>query len=90
MSDNTAIVERIQIRLQEGCRVADVLRYLAVECVIEDQVELMTLMSEALGVGLGAVTAIGGWWYEGTKELNDDDVNAYITPLVDEWLKGLK
>ncbi len=88
MSDNEKIIESIQTKLLSGMSVADVLRYLAIDCAIEDQVELMNLMSGALGVGLGAVTAVAGWWYEGTMELNDEDVNAYITPLVEEWRAG--
>lgn len=89
MNKNAEFVESIQSKFKSGSTVAEVLRYLAIDCSIEDQVELMNLVAEAIGVGLGAVTAIAGWWYEGTKELNDEDVNAYITPLVDEWLKGL-
>jgi len=89
MGDNAKLIETIQAKLLSGASVAEVLRYLSIDCSIEDQVELMNLMGEALGVGLGAVTAIAGWWHEGVKELNDEDVNAYITPLVDEWRRGL-
>ena len=88
MRDDEKLIESIQTKFLNGESVAEVLRYLAMDCSIEDQVELMNLISGALGVGLGAVTAIAGWWHEGVKELNDEDVNAYITPLVEEWRGG--
>ncbi len=86
MSQSNHIVE-VQSRFRAGASVSDVLRYLAIDCGVEDQVELMLLVSKALGVSLGAVTAIGGWWYENPKELNDEDVNAYLMPLVDDFLR---
>jgi len=89
VSGNDKLIKSIQAKFVSGESVADVLRYLAIDCLIEDQVELMNLISGALGVGLGAVTAIAGWWYEGAKELNDQDVNAYIMPLVNEWRSSL-
>ena len=88
MNDKTQLLKTIRERFKSGASASDVLRYLAIDCSIEDQVELMILISDALEVGLGTVTSIGGWWHEGTKELNDEDINAYLTPVVEEWLEG--
>jgi hypothetical protein len=85
MAQSNHIVE-VQGQFRAGARVSEVLRYLAIDCGIEDQVELMLLVSKALGVSLGAVTAIGGWWHENPKELNDEDVDAYLMPVVTEFL----
>jgi len=44
--------------------------------------ELMLRFTEAFDLSLGQVTAIGGWWHDDSAELNDTDIDAYISPLI--------
>lgn len=81
-----AIITQLQQRLVQGETAADLLRFLTLEEKIEDQIELMQLFCDAFDTNLGSVTAIGGWWYELPRELDDEDVNAYIQPVLAEYL----
>ena len=67
---------------------AEMLRYLVFENEIEQQLEWMKLFSEAFDVTLGEVTALSAWWHDDSAELNDNDINAYISPVVSEYLKS--
>ena len=61
---------------------AEMLRFLVLEEEIEQQLEWMKLFSEAFNVTLGEVTALSAWWHDDSAELNDNDINAYISPLL--------
>lgn len=79
-------IVQLREKLHQGQSPAQMLRFLTLDEKIEDQIELMQLFCDAFKTNLGSVTAIGGWWYESPRELNDDDVNAYIQPILDEYL----
>ncbi|NRB41930.1 MAG: hypothetical protein HRU20_26225 [Pseudomonadales bacterium] len=80
------IVIALQQQLGQGKTPAELLRFLTLDQKIEDQIELMQLFCDAFDTNLGSVTAIGGWWYESPREMNDKDVNAYIQPVLDDYL----
>lgn len=65
---------------------ADVLRFLAIQHGIEDQVELMSLFAHAFNATMGNVTPIVGWWFEGEHELDDDAINDYIGYVLEDYL----
>ena len=76
------IVNTLKNMAQEGKTPSQMLRYLVLDLGEQQQLELMLLFTEAFEVTLGEVTAIGGWWHDESAELNDTDIDAYITPLI--------
>jgi len=75
------IINTLQSMAKEGKTPAEMLRYLALDLDIQEQLEHMKLFCEAFDVTLGEVTAISGWWHDNTAELNDNDINAYLGHL---------
>ena len=67
---------------QEGKKPSELLRYLVLDLGEEQQLELMILFAEAFNCSLGEVTSIGGWWHDDSAELNDTDIDAYISQLI--------
>ena len=82
------IIQSLKSMAQNAKTPAEMLRYLVLDLKIEQQLELMMLFTKAFNVTLGEVTAIGVWWHDDTAELNDNDINAYIAPLIKEYLKS--
>jgi hypothetical protein len=82
------IIQSLKSMVQNDKTPAEMLRYLVLDLKIEQQLELMMLFTKAFNVTLGEVTAIGGWWHDDTAELNDNDINAYISPLIKGYLKS--
>lgn len=85
--DNESAIEDLQTMAEEGSTPAEMLRYLVLELKIEQQIEVMKIFSDAMNATLGEVTAISAWWHDDTAELNDSDINAYMSPLVEEYLE---
>jgi len=86
-SDNKEIVQSLKTMAASGKKPSDMLRYLALDLKIEQQLRLMKLFTEAFDLSLGEVTAISGWWYDDTAELNDNDINHYIGWIIEEYLE---
>ncbi|HIO92536.1 MAG TPA: hypothetical protein EYG68_06795 [Leucothrix mucor] len=86
--DKQNIIEHIRDMAEKHSKPSDILRYLAIDLEMTDQVDMMKLFSEALNVSLGEVTAIAGWWHEGSRELNDKDINAYLTQMVEDYKRS--
>ncbi|WP_299873861.1 hypothetical protein [uncultured Cocleimonas sp.] len=76
------ILTTLKTMAEEGSTPAEMLRYLVFNEEIEQQLEWMKLFSEAFDVTLGEVTALSAWWHDDSAELNDNDINAYIAPLI--------
>ena len=83
--ENTRIIEHIRSMAEKHQKPSEILRYLAIDLEMEDQVNMMKLFSEALNVSLGEVTAIAGWWHETPTELNDKDIDAYLKHIIDDF-----
>ncbi len=75
------IINALQTMAKSDNKPSEMLRYLVLDLKIEQQLELMVLFSKAFEVTLGEVTAISGWWHDSTAELNDNDINAYISHI---------
>ena len=45
----------------------------------------MELFRDAFACGLGNVTAIGAWWHDGSCELDNAAIDAYIGYVVDDY-----
>ena len=89
MTDHSKTVQKIKNMAKEEATPAEILRYLVLDLKIEQQIELMKTFSEAFNVTLGEVTAISGWWHDGSAEMNDNDINAYMMPVIQDYLKNL-
>ena len=46
----------------------------------------MELFRDAFNTSLGNTTAIGAWWHEGERELDDDAIDSYIGYVIDDYL----
>ncbi len=80
--EKNEIILRLKALSNEGKKPSEMLRYLVLEVGEQQQIELMLLFTEAFDLTLGEVTAIGGWWHDDSAELNDADIDAYISPLI--------
>ena len=58
------------------------MRYLVLDLGEQQQLELMLRFTETFNLSMGEVTSIGGWWHDDSAELNDADIDAYISPLI--------
>ena len=76
------IIKTLQNMANEGKKPSEMLRYLVLDQGEQQQLELMLRFTEAFDLSLGQVTAIGGWWHDDSAELNDTDIDAYISPLI--------
>ena len=82
MTSRKETIVTLRKMVKEGKKPSELLRYLVLDLGKEQQLELMILFSEAFDCTLGEVTAIGGWWHDETAELNDNDIDAYITGII--------
>lgn len=80
--ERSQIIQTLQTMHSENKAPAEMLRFLVLDAGEESQLEHMLLFTEAFDLQLGEVTAIGAWWHDDSAELNDNDLNAYITPLI--------
>ena len=76
------IIQTLQIMAKEGKKPSEMLRYLVLDLGEQQQLELMLRFTEAFGLSMGEVTSIGGWWHDDSAELNDTDIDAYLSPLI--------
>ncbi len=76
------IIQTLKTMAKEGKKPSEMLRYLVLDVGEQQQIELMLLFTEAFDVNLGEVTAISAWWHDDSAELNDTDIDAYISPLI--------
>jgi len=50
----------------------------------------MQLMHDAFFLSYDSVQCIGGWWHDGSSELNDDQINAFLLPVIEKVSKWTK
>ena len=84
--ENKHIIEHLRSMAKKKSKPSEILRYLTVDLKMTDQVNIMKLFSKAFDVTLGEVTMIAAWWHEGSVELNDNDIDAYLMPMVKNFL----
>ena len=82
------MINSLQKMAKDNKTPAEMLRYMVIDSKIEQQIDLMKNFATAFSVSLGEVTAIAAWWHDDTAELNDNDINAYMSPLIQDWLKN--
>ena len=89
-TEYSPIIESMREQAKAGASPAVLLRDVAKEHGIVQQIVWMELFSEACECNMGSVTAIGAWWHEGDNELSDSDLDAYIQYVIDEYLEKAK
>ena len=89
MSDDISKqVTTMQTMARDGSSIAEILSFIAKEYGIEEQLVLMERCRDAFNCSLGNVTAIGAWWHDGSCELDDASLNAYIGYILTDFLAG--
>jgi len=86
MSHNEQLTEQMRGMARDGKKVSQILRFMVIDQSIEDQVKLMELFRDAFKTSLGSVTAIGAWWHEGERELDDEAIDSYIGYVINDFL----
>lgn len=84
--EHSIIVDAMRAQARSGASPAALLRAVAKDYGIVQQIVWMELFCQAFDCTLGAVTAISAWWHEGDNELSDNDLDAYIQYIVDDYL----
>ncbi|MCR8923649.1 hypothetical protein NO559_12770 [Dasania sp. GY-MA-18] len=82
-------INTMQTMAKAGHSMAEILGYLTKDQGIEQQLVLMERCRDAFGCHLGEVTAIGAWWHDGSCELNDEAINAYIGYIASDYAAGI-
>lgn len=86
MSHNEQLIEQMRGMARDSNKVSQILHFLVIDQGIEDQVQLMELFRDAFKTTLGSVTAIGAWWHEGERELDDEAIDSYIGYVIEDFL----
>ena len=69
---------------EDGKLPADILRYFSIQHPDASVPDLMQLMHDAFFLSYDAVRCIGVWWHDGSGELNDDHINAFLIPAIEK------
>jgi hypothetical protein len=80
MQTTPQIIESLRAQHAQGRHSADLLRYLDSRGL--SPVEMMDHFREAFGLDSYDAGAIGGWFADGSGELNDDDINRLLDPVL--------
>ncbi|MDZ8263103.1 hypothetical protein [Nostoc sp. ChiQUE01b] len=67
---------------QEGNLPSEILRFFALQNQKATVPDLMRLFQEALLLTYEDVQCIGGWWHDGTGELTDDQLDAFLLSAI--------
>lgn len=86
MRHNDPIIEQMRGMARDNNKASQILHFLVIDQGIEDQVRLMELFRDAFKTSLGSVTAIGAWWHEGERELDDEAIDSYIGYVITNYL----
>ena len=86
MSDHQSLIVQMRGMARNNSKASQILRFLVINQGIEDQVLLMELFRDAFNTSLGSVTAIGAWWHEGERELDDEAIDSYTSYVITDFL----
>jgi len=86
MSQKNELIQHMQSMARSGSKTSQILRFLVIQQGIEEQLMLMELFRDAFNTSFGSITAIGAWWHEGERELDDEAIDSYIGYVVEDFL----
>jgi hypothetical protein len=72
----------------EGKRPSQILREALLLVPDASVPDLMRLMQEAFSLPFSAVQCIGGWWHDGTGELSDAELDAFLDEEIIKVSRG--
>jgi hypothetical protein len=81
--DDVALVRKMYAN---GRSPSSILRHFVLSPNMGGVPALMYLLRDAFGLEADAVQCIGGWWYDDTGELTDQQLDAFLAPAIDEAL----
>lgn len=74
---------------KDGKSPAEILRFFALREPEASVPDLWQLLRDAFSLELEDVSCVGGWWHDGSGELSDAQINAFIAPAIersaDKW-----
>jgi len=73
-----------QKMFDSGKSASAILRHFATSQKTVSPPELMKLLRDAFCLPYEATQCIGGWWYDGTGELSDEQIDAFIMPEIEK------
>lgn len=65
-----------------GAPASSILRHFAISRSNASVPDLMRLLQDAFGVSYEATQCVGGWWHDGTGELTDEQLDAFLEPAI--------
>lgn len=77
---NFALIENLKDLKQQGWRSSDILRFLNARGITV--LETMFFFRKAFGLDFWDIACIGGWFSDGSGELDDDAVNSLLDPAI--------
>ena len=78
------LFESARRQYEEGTPPSGILRELGRVAPDASVPDLMRFMQEAFALPYSAVQCIGGWWYEGSSELSDAQLDAFLVPEIEK------
>jgi hypothetical protein len=69
---------------EDGWPPSAILRAIEAEHPGQTVVDFMDLMRAAFGLSFEAVQCIGGWWHDGTGELTDHQLDAFLKRALEQ------
>ena len=82
------VLAEARSRAISGVPASDILRYLVIDCGIQGKAQLMILFCKGFGIELRLAGCIGGWWHDGSGELNDAKVNEILNPELSIYISN--
>jgi hypothetical protein len=67
---------------EQGSMPSDILRFFAQGDNNAQVPELMQLLRKAFSLSYEDTQCIGGWWHDGSGELNDDQLNTFLVKAI--------
>jgi hypothetical protein len=80
------VLEYARNMVLSGAQASDVLRYLVIECGILGKAQLIIIFCKGFGIELGKASCIGGWWHDGSGELQDKRINELLNPELSKYV----
>lgn len=80
----TDLVASIMRLHESGLSPSEMLRVVAKDHPGQTVVDLMDLMRSSFGLTLEAVQCIGGWWHDGSGELSDRQLDAFLNRALEQ------
>ena len=79
----------VQRMAKIGCTADEILKYLVSDCGLMGKAQLMIIFRYGFDAQLKDVSCIGGWWIDGEGELGDSEINGFLQPILNSYVKSI-